>query len=680
MFSRSKWVWTPLVLAAVLMLAACGGGDSTTTPGEFGPAFNLFISTDREVGASPLTVTFSAVPSGGHLPYTYAWDFNADGVIDSNAAEGQYTYETSTVAAVTVTDADGQVVTASRTITITGDAPVDPGQPLDVRFNAMPQVGNVPFNVQFTGYVTGGKPPYQYSWDFEGDGVYDSFIENPLYTYEEIGQQIDETRYVFHPVLRVQDNRGVVGTNFDDQDGDGNPDFKIQINAAPPLTGGMQVAVNANPLSGQAPLTVEFTGAVTGGSGDYEFTWNFGDGFVSDALMSSMATHTYLQQGVYQARVTVLDVTTDQEETSYPLTITASPQQEFSISITSDIVSGQVPFVVNFEAWPVNGMDPIQYEWDVFTDTTPAEEDPTVGNPPGLVGAAVVTPDYSNRVNPAIHFGNTAGTGAAYSYVARVAAHDANGNDAVSNLIRIVASPNTALPFYECERPMVMGSTIFPVAAGAGESADAIYQPYPMPVPWAPRANAATTAHPTGITFIVGGEHLDENGNFESLVDRGDSMYMFIPATAGTGTGEGSIGKFNTGNAGYIIHLNDDTAPAFPSSPQTPLSAAVIDWRLDLDAGDTAVPWPTDPDSPPASAPPRSTQRSAPFTIVGSAAAVYINERPETNPAGAYPGPGYWASALPPIVIDRDLQGLPDTKLWPWPDQACHGWGCDAGG
>ncbi|GEM_PF-1737812 len=674
MFSRSNWVWTPLLLAVVLFLGACGGGDATTAP-VLGPAFNLFISTDREVGAAPLTVTFNAVPSGGHLPYTYAWDFNGDDVVDSNAAQGQYTYEASTVATVTVTDAENQVVTASRTITITGDAVVNPGDPLDVRFNAMPQVGNVPFNVQFTAYVTGGKQPYSYSWDFEGDGVYDSFIENPLYTYEEVGQEVEGNRNVFYPVLRVQDNRGVVGTNFDDKDSNGSPDFKIQINAAPPLTGGMQVAVNANPLSGQAPLTVEFSGAVTGGSGNYEFVWSFGDGSSSEPLASSMATHTYLQSGVYQARVTVHDTTTDEEETSYPLTIEASPQQEFTISIDSDVVAGQVPFVVNFEALPANGKEPILYEWDVFTDMTPGEDEPTIGNPPALNGAAVVTPDYTNRVNPTIHFGNTAGTGAAYSYVARCVAHDANGNDAVSNLIRVVASPNTAMPFYECERPLVMGSTIFPVFAGTGESADAIYQPYLIPVPWPARANAATTAHPTGITYILGGEHLDENGNFESLVDRGDSAYMFVPATGGTGTGEGTIGKFNTLADGYIIKLNDDTAPAFPSSPQTPFSP---EWRSDFDAGDTAVPIPVE-DPPTASPPPVGSQRSAPFTIVGSAAATYINERPETNPAGAYPGPGYWASALPPIVLDRDVQFLDVDKLWPWPDQACHGWGCDAG-
>jgi hypothetical protein len=198
-----------------------------------------------------------------------------------------------------------------------------------------------------------------------------------------------------------------------------------------------------------------------------------------------------------------------------------------------------------------------------------------------------------------------------------------------------------------------------------------------MPVPWAPRANPAVCAHPTGISFIIGGEHLDENGNFESLVNRGDSMYMFVPATNGTGTNEGQIGRYSTTGTGYIVALNDDTGPAFPGSPQTPFSPQ---WKTDLDAGDTCVPVVLDPEEDAASAPASTSLRSGPFSIVGSAAAVFMHERPETNPAGAYPGPSFWASALPPIVIDRDLQGFPEPKLWPWPDQGCHGWGCDAGG
>jgi len=680
MISRSKWVWTPLLLVALLAMFSCGGGGNGDTTPTIGPAFNLCVSADPEVGAAPLMVTFHAVPSGGSEPYTYAWDFDGDGVIDSNASSGQFNYTESSVLSVTVTDNDDNEVSASRTITITGDAPVSTNEPLDVRFNATPQSGYVPFNVQFTSFVDGGKAPYSYSWDFNGDGVYDSFLENPLYTYEEVGQEVtgETGRYAFYPLLRVEDSRGVIGTNFDDNDDNGNPDFKIQINAAPPLTG-LQVTASANPLTGQAPLFVEFTGAVSGGSDDYTFEWEFGDGDASDPLTTSIVTHTYLNPGTYKATLTVTDNKTAQTKESYPLTINATYPQEFEISITSDANNGQVPFVANFQANPVNGREPILFEWDVFNDQTPLEVTPDIGEYPVLAAKAVVTPDYSTRMNPTIHFGNTAGTGADFAYAVRCVATDASGNVAVSNLIRVTASPNDTFPFYECIRPDVIGSTIFPVNEG-GESADAQFQAYPMPVPWDGRANAAVCSHPTGISYIIGGEQLDENGNFESLVDRGDSMYMFIPATGGTGTGEGLIGKWTTGGTGVMVKLNDDTAPPFPGTPTS--APGSPSWLTDLDNGDTVVPAWLEPDEDPASPPGSVTQRSAPFEIVGSAAAVYMHERPETNPAGAYPGPGFWATANFPMgeSLDRDYQGFPSIKLWPWPDQACHGWGCDAGG
>jgi PKD repeat protein len=678
---RSIGLWAALAVFASLLLSSCNGGDAGIQPGP-GPAFSLFISADPDVGLSPMTVTFQAVPSGGFAPYTYTWDFNGDGVTDSNASNGTYTFTATSVASVTVTDGQQQIVTANKTVTITGVDPSGTSNALDVRYNATPISGNVPFNVQFEAFVDGGKPPYSYSWDFEGDGIFDSFISNPLHTFEEIGAQ-SGNEYVFFPMLRVEDNRGVIGTNFDDKDSNGNPDFKLEINALPPA-GGMNVASNANPLTGQAPLTVEFTGSVIGGSGEYEFTWQFGDGITSTPTASSVSTHTYVQPGTYAAVCKVYDTLTTEEITTSPLTIVASVQQELGLTITSDVTEGQVPFVVNFEALPVNGTEPITFEWDIFTDVSPAAPGPSVGNPPTLVAAAVVTPDYSTRKNPTAHFGNTAGTGAPYSYVARCVAKDGAGNTKVSNLIRIIASPNTTYPYYECSRPMVVGSLVFPAFTG-GESANPVYQAYPTPVPWAPRANPAVASHPTGVTYIFGGEILDENGNFERLVNVGDSAYVYVPSRAGTGTNETVVGKHTPQASGEIVKLNDVLGPAFPVTPTT--APGSPEWPDP--GGDTKLPPIGDIELPAPNPGPSSTQRSAPFQIVGSAAAVMIHERPETNPAGAYPGPGVYHSAIFPNLydsVDRDgyeppappyIPGFPPDRLWAFGDSPEYGWGLE---
>ncbi len=677
MTSRFRWLWA-LALLSTLALYSCGGGGGTTDEG-LGPAFNLYISASPEVGKGPLTVTFSATPSGGTLPYSYAWDFDGDGVTDSNAPTGQYIYSYpsgagTSVASVTVTDGAGEQVVARRTITVTGASTTEEDDVLSVKFNVSPQSGTVPFNAQFQAIVTGGKAPYKYSWDFDGDGTVDSSVQNPLYTYNTIGQQAgeDSDTYVHYPVLTVEDSRGVIGTNLDDNDNDDNPDFKLSIYAQPP-GGGIQLTVTANPQSGMAPLMVEFNGAVTGSSSDLTYTWNFGDDIVSEPSESSMATHTYLTAGTWHATLTVEDQVTGETVTSTPVTITSRVDQSFTLEITSDVEGGVVPFVVDFEARPVNGTDPIIYQWDVFADATPNEDTPSVGVAPALPVAAVVTPDFSYRKNPAIHFGNVAGTGADYSYVVRCVATDNSGNVAVSNLIRVVADPDNTSPYYECQRPNVVGELVFPsvTGAGLGESSNPVYQPM-MPTPWNPRANPAVASHATGLTFVMGGEVLDESGNFEDLVDRGDSAYLFVPTVAGNGTGEGSLGKYDCQAEGVMIKLHDNTGPSFPGSPATPMSPAQCYWPYP--EGDTWVPAQQDPEESPAQPAGNATLRSAPFEIVGSAAAVLINERPETNPTGAYPGPGVNASAIPPILKDRDIHLMPDTYLYTWPDCAVEGW------
>jgi hypothetical protein len=37
--------------------------------------------------------------------------------------------------------------------------------------------------IEFRGRVFGGLPPYNWSWDFDGDGIADSYEQNPIYSY-----------------------------------------------------------------------------------------------------------------------------------------------------------------------------------------------------------------------------------------------------------------------------------------------------------------------------------------------------------------------------------------------------------------------------------------------------------------------------------------------------------------
>ena len=108
------------------------------------------------------TVSFTGSASGGTAPYNYAWNFG-----DSSTGSGSsasHVYQTAGVYTVvlTVTDAAGQVASATNTVTVT--------LPLSASFTYSPSNPAPLTNIQFTATATGGTAPYNYSWDF-GDGT-----------------------------------------------------------------------------------------------------------------------------------------------------------------------------------------------------------------------------------------------------------------------------------------------------------------------------------------------------------------------------------------------------------------------------------------------------------------------------------------------------------------------------
>jgi len=86
------------------------------------------VSASPTIGLAPLTVTFSSAgtvdPDGD--PITYAWDFNADGIVDSTQPNPTYTFQQNGKfdATLRVTDSTGRSAAASVVIIIGNTPPV----------------------------------------------------------------------------------------------------------------------------------------------------------------------------------------------------------------------------------------------------------------------------------------------------------------------------------------------------------------------------------------------------------------------------------------------------------------------------------------------------------------------------------------------------------------------------
>lgn len=155
-----------------------------------------------------------------------------------------------------------------------------PPQALETIINASPLSGPFPLSVNFTSNIRGGTPPYNYSWNF-GDGG-SSAQQSPNHTYNEIGE--------YSAILTVTDQDGARVTN------------SIDIRIINPDI--LEAIVNATPLSGTIPLTVEFSGNAHGGTSPYIYFWNFGDDITSK---QQNPVHIYNQIGSYTALLTVTD-------------------------------------------------------------------------------------------------------------------------------------------------------------------------------------------------------------------------------------------------------------------------------------------------------------------------------------------------------------------------------------
>ncbi|WP_157483764.1 PKD domain-containing protein, partial [Maribacter hydrothermalis] len=303
-------------------------------------------------GSIPLFVEFTGSNSTDDIGIvSFLWDF-ADGTTSTDA-DPNHTFITvgDYVVTLTVTDTNGITDTENITISVNGftnEAPV-------AVIAANPTSGNAPLTVNFTGSnSTDDNGVVSYLWDF-ADGT-TSELANPTHTFNDILE--------YNVTLTVTDANGLTNTQT----------ALITVNDLP--NEAPVAAISANPISGNSPLTVNFTGSnSTDDNGIVSYLWDFADGTTSDI---ANPTHTFNNILDYNVTLTVTDANGESNMTSITISVNDLPNEAPVAIISANPISGNSPLTVDFtgsNSTDDNGI--VIYLWDFADGTTSDLANPT---------------------------------------------------------------------------------------------------------------------------------------------------------------------------------------------------------------------------------------------------------------------------------------------------------------
>lgn len=211
-------------------------------------------------------------------------------------------------------------------------------------FTANPTSGQAPLAVQFTDTSTGS--PTNWDWNF-GDGT-SSTAQNPSHVYNSAGS--------FTATLTVTSGSSASHT--------------ITVTNAPGPAP-VAAAFSANPSSGQAPLTVQFTDQSSGPVASW--SWDFGDGSSSSAQNPS---HTYNNAGNYTVTLTVANSAGQTSSASHTITVTNPAPPPATVTVVASVSLASL-------------LSP-----GVFTITRAGDTSSTLTVHYSLSGSAVIGSDY----------------------------------------------------------------------------------------------------------------------------------------------------------------------------------------------------------------------------------------------------------------------------------------------
>ncbi|HZY91428.1 MAG TPA: PKD domain-containing protein, partial [Thermoplasmata archaeon] len=172
--------------------------------------------------------------------------------------------------------------------------------------------------------------------------------------------------------------------------GDGHSGMYLYNLNIIPATFIPSVTASANVTQGAAPLSVGFTGKISGGTPPYTDSWNFGDG--SATVASLNATHVYTLSGTYSAAITVTDSKGFHATGSVSITVSAT--SAMTATAAAGPAAGYAPLVTTLTSSVTGGVTPYTYHWEFGDGATSALADPShLYSAPGVFSATLTVTD-----------------------------------------------------------------------------------------------------------------------------------------------------------------------------------------------------------------------------------------------------------------------------------------------
>lgn len=266
----------------------------------------------------------------------WEWDFDNDGIYETTGNPVSFTFDLTGPIMIghRVTNEYGCQAETQKNIVVK--------EPPIASFSADP----VCYGTE-TEFVNGSTTPVgnlsDHRWDFDNDGEFDSFDENPVYTFPTAG--------IFPVTLEVENNQNCTHTYTTDIEVFANPIASYAVDPGCPLE--------------ESVFSDESTGAAT----IVNWEWDFDDG--SPLLNVQSPSHIFYTNGEYNVILIIEDENGCQDDTAN-IVIQQKPDAGFE---AEQVCQG---FITVFDDTSIyeTGYPIESWEWDFADGFTSTEEDP----------------------------------------------------------------------------------------------------------------------------------------------------------------------------------------------------------------------------------------------------------------------------------------------------------------